>query len=84
MKKKQLLVAVSRRALFQRVNRVLAKQGECLRVYRGGRSWNDLGDLYIVDVNRNAIVRGHCDLGKLGKEFGVLEPFERLDAGEKS
>jgi hypothetical protein len=82
MKKKQHLVPITHRALFQRVNRVLTKKGNRLRTYRGGRGgrwWSDLGNLYIIDVNRNTIVRGHCDLEKLGKELGVLAAYERLD-----
>lgn len=30
-----------------------------------GTWWSDLGNLYIIDVNRNTIVGGHCDLEKL-------------------
>lgn len=76
MRKKHPQVPVTRRALFQRVNRALAKKGERLRTYRAGRS---LGKLFIVDVNRARIVREHCDLEEIGRELGALEPFERLD-----
>ena len=82
MKKKHHFVPITHRALFQRVNRVLTKKGNRLRTYRGGRGgrwWSDLGNLYIIDVNRNTIVRGHCDLEKLGKELDVLAAYERLD-----
>jgi hypothetical protein len=84
MRRKPITIPVTYRALFQRVNRALKKQDEQLRTYRGGRWSSDLGDLYIVDVNRNAIVRGDVDLEALGKELGVLEPFERFEERKKS
>jgi hypothetical protein len=40
---------VSPRALLQRINRALAKEGEVAKVTRGERWRGDLGDLYIVD-----------------------------------
>lgn len=80
MKKKQHLVPVTRRALFQRVNRALEKEGRCLRTFRGGSKAGDwLGDLFIVDVKLNVPVEGDCDLEELARELGVLKPFERLN-----
>jgi hypothetical protein len=84
MRKKQLFVPVSYRALYQRVDRVLAKKGQRLRVYRGGSKAGEwLGDLFIVDTNLNVPVEGDVDLEALGKELGVLEPFERFEEREK-
>jgi len=76
--KKRLLVPVTRRALFQRIDRVLWKAGERLRTYRGGTSRSALGDLYIVDVKRNVVTGSHIDLERYGRELGVLKPYERL------
>jgi hypothetical protein len=71
-------IAISRRALTQRINRKLATEGERLRAYRGGRSWNDLGDYYIVDVNRNVVVRAHVDIEGYGRVLGVIAGYETL------
>ena len=71
-------VPVTRRALIQRANRALAKEGRLLRAYRGGRPDAWLGELFIVDTSRNIPVEGDVDLEKLAKELGVLKPFEKL------
>ena len=67
---------VSMRALIQRINRRLAKDGERLHRYRGGQWSTDLGEFYIVDEYRNFLVRGHVDLAALGRELGVLQEWE--------
>ena len=82
MRKKPLLVPVSRRALFQRINRALAKKGGRLRAYCGGRPEPSLGEFYIVDTDRDLPIEGNCDLKELGKRLGVLKPYERLDDAE--
>ncbi len=78
MKKKPQHVPVTRRALFQRINRVLAKENRCLKANRSERAFPDLGWLYTVDMNRNVVVSSHHDLGELGKELGALKPYEKL------
>lgn len=66
-------------ALIKRINRKLAHEGEVLRRARGGRSWQQVGDHYIVDVSRNFLVAGHVDPEDYGRELGVLKPFERVE-----
>jgi len=49
-------VPVSERALIQRINRALAKEGEKLKKARGVRTILSVGDYYILDIQRNFIV----------------------------
>jgi len=81
MPRKRQKVPVSERALVQRVNRVLAKQDERLKTYRGGRSIVQLGRYYIVNVKGNWLVSGNVDLEDLGREVECLEAWEYLERG---
>ncbi len=73
-------VPVSRRALVQRINRALAGEEECLRTARGGRARQDLGDFYVVNYNRNFVVRKDVDPEDLARELKVLADHEALIA----
>jgi hypothetical protein len=76
---KPIKVPITERALIQRINRALAKEGQILRAARGERSRAELGDYYIVDLSRNTVEAQHCDPIKLGKELGVLQAWEVLE-----
>ena len=67
-------------ALLKRINRKLFKEGEMLRATRGDQWRNDLGDFYIVDLNRNTLVAQHVDIEALSRELGVLTESESLVA----
>ena len=69
---------VSRRAVVQRVNRALSKEDQTLKASRGLRAMSDLGSYYIVSLSRNAILRKDVDVEKVGRQLGVLKPYERL------
>jgi hypothetical protein len=75
MAKQKFFIAISRRALSQRIKRLLAKTGEALMVGRG----QNAGSLYVVDGRGNFVVKGDLDIEDLGRELGALRPFERLD-----
>jgi len=74
---------VTERALMQRLNRALAKEGRLLRTqrsvdYRGRRLYRspELGRFFVVDVNRSIVVDKKVDLEELGRELGVLNAWE--------
>ncbi len=67
-------LAVSKRALVQRINRQLRKQDEMLKAGRGANA----GEYYRVDTDRNFLIEEDVDLAKLGRELGVLAAYERL------
>lgn len=67
---------VSNRALFGRINRRLAKDGEVLKTTRA-RWESTLGTFHIVDVSRGLVVHQHVDVLKLADELGVLGPDEQ-------
>lgn len=70
---------VSAQALFARLNRRLATQGKALRKCREkSRDHHTLGDYYVIDIARNAVVQKHVDLGKLAKSLHALHAGERL------
>ena len=65
-------MTINKWALIGRINRKLAKDGEKLCVSRGQQMRIDVGDLYIVDVSGNFVVREDIDLEELGHDLGVL------------
>lgn len=73
-------VPISRRALIQRINRALAKEGELLKACRpNSRAYHELGEFYVVDTSANAIVGKDVDLESYARELKVLEKFEHLN-----
>ena len=88
--KPQQKVPITKRAIIARINRKLHQQPnpEVLRAARGERQAEELGDYYTIEtgtfgVARTAISQGvcrvHLNLEKLGRELGVLEPWERIE-----
>ncbi len=74
-------IPVSKPALIKRINRRLAKEGRLgyqLKKDRGYRWRSSLGEYYVLDINRNFIVRTHVNLEAYGNEIGALEPYEEL------
>ena len=70
---------VTMRAVIQRINRKLKADDEQLRATRGeGNAQRELGDYYIVDFNRNSVMRKDVDPAKLARELGVLKPWEEV------
>lgn len=72
-------VMVSHRALIQRLNHALAETHLLLKKTKGGRMKKQLGEYYLIDLKRNALVETDVDMEKLGRKHGVLQPWERLD-----
>jgi hypothetical protein len=68
-------LAVSKRALVQRINRQLRKQDEKLKGARGANA----GEYRRVDTDRNFLIEEDVDLEALGRELGVLAAYERLE-----
>jgi hypothetical protein len=83
-------VPVTMRALLQRINRKLAKNEKSSGTRGGGRgskllacretspAFRELGAYYSIDVGRNHISERHVDPEKLGRELGVLQPWEKV------
>ena len=72
-------VPVTRRALIQRINRALAKEGEALKTTRGDKWRSSLGDYYVVNLNRNFIISTHIDPEVFGREIKALAPYESME-----
>lgn len=64
--------AITRRALIQRINRALAKDGEILRSDRRGGYMR-------VDLSRNYVIETDVDLAAKGTKLSVLKPWETLE-----
>lgn len=79
VKKAGTKAPVAERALLQRINRALVKEGEVVKKTRpGSRLEQDVGEYYGVDTGRNFVSRKHVDLEALGRELGVLADWEAL------
>lgn len=68
---------VSMKALIQRINRKLGAD-EKLRKSRSRAAKSDVGDFYIIDINRNVLMSTHVDPEELGRELGVLHQSETV------
>jgi hypothetical protein len=72
-------VPVTMRALLQRLNRKLASQGELLKKARSARASAEVGDYYVIHVNKNVLMRKHVDPETLGRKLGVLQSWESVE-----
>lgn len=82
MSKKPLLVPISERAVFQRLSRTLEKKGKRLKSNNRPGPAPDIGNYFIVSLERMSVVKTHVDLEKLARELGVLKPYERVEKGK--
>ncbi len=74
-------IAVTHRALIQRINRRLLKEQKELGTSRYNvKAFKDLGRYYIVDLKQNAVTQTNIDIEDLGRVMGLLKPYERLEA----
>jgi hypothetical protein len=70
---------VTNGALVARINRKLAKDWKKLHKYRESSSGHhNLGDYYVVDSYRNAIINTHVDVLSFARDLGVIHPGELL------
>jgi hypothetical protein len=74
-------VPVTMRALTQRINRKLAERGEKLIKARGATARAEVGDWYVLDTNRSALVLLRVNPEALGRKLGILEAWERVVEG---
>ena len=74
MVKRPLTVNVKKRALVARIERALKKQNRALKTDRSDRQVNYL----IIDEPQMRIQDLDVSLEALGRELGVLKPWERL------
>jgi len=63
-------------ALIARINRSLAPDYLKLRKTRGQRANIDLGDYYVHDYFRSAVVDKFVDLESFARDIGVLKEYE--------
>ena len=70
-------VAISERALTQRINRKLASDMKRLCKARGNVS-RDVGDYYVINYRINAVMQKDVDVEKLARELGVLKAWETV------
>jgi hypothetical protein len=72
-------IPVTLSALIARINRALAKDDRTLRKNRHGPYMERFGDYYIVDTQRNFVVFENAGSPEeLGRELGVLKPWEKV------
>lgn len=71
-------IPITMRALLQRINRALDKENRQLKKAVGARLQQDVGEFYLVDRQRNAVVRLDVDPVALGRDLDVLRAWERV------
>jgi hypothetical protein len=74
MPKKPLTVAVNRRALLLRLERVLKRDGRKIRVDRTGHQTRYL----LIDTKKNDLLEVDVNIELLAKSLGVMQPWETL------
>ena len=75
-KRKQ--VPVTPRAAIQRINRLLAKEQQVLKVTRGQRAILDLGRYYVLDQRRNLALETNVSIESMARALGVLKDYETV------
>ena len=75
-------IPVTERALIQRINRKLAKNGSKLVAARGAKEMEAFGHYYTVRRVKSAlnaqVLASHLDLVGYGRELGVLATDEEI------
>ena len=72
----------TRRAVEQRVARVLARSGEQLRKCSPRHRWySSLGDYYLTNAASRFVVATHQDLEDLARDYGILGEDESISDG---
>jgi len=69
---------ITTRALIQRINRALAKDGAVLKKARGMQMFASVGEYFIVNITGNYISQQRVDPEKLGRELGIFKPYEKV------
>jgi hypothetical protein len=82
-KAKPVLYPLSRRAVIQRVNRILKPRLETLRTWRHSDIRYKAGDLYHLDLNHNCIISLTVDLESFARELGAMQKWETIIEDEE-
>jgi hypothetical protein len=72
-------VPVTARALVQRINRCLVRDGMKLKKTKGVQAFLTLGDYFTIDTTGNYVIDKKVDIEYLGRKRRVLAAWERLD-----
>jgi hypothetical protein len=86
--KKERRVAVTERAIVQRINRKFVNEdgrpARELKKTRGARAVLDLGDYYVLNTRYNLVANGDrfVDVEELARKMGVLADWEYLEGGK--
>ena len=70
---------VSRRALVQRINRKYAKDRITLKKTTGRQAKIEVGQYFLLDLERGSVVEKHVDLVQFALKHGFLADWERLE-----
>ena len=71
-------IGVTMRSVIQRLNRKLAADDEVLKVARGERMRQELGDYYVLNVRMNGVMHHDVDPEAMAREMGALKVWERV------
>ena len=71
-------MTITESTVTQRIRRKLRNTTHMLRKSRGERQEVDCGRFYIIDADRNLLLRHHVDLERYARELGVLRAHESV------
>ena len=64
---------------MKRLNRHLAKIDQQIFRCKVNSQWHaNLGNYYVIDINRNALAIAHVDIEKFARDEGVLKFYEEV------
>jgi hypothetical protein len=69
---------VTVRAIIERINRKLAREGKRIKTCRNERWRGELGRYYVVHLSQKFVVQKRVDLEEFGRALGVLSPYETV------
>jgi hypothetical protein len=69
---------VTARAVLIRMNRVLVKDGLCLKKSIGPRARAEMGEYFVVHGKRGEVVEAHVNLEKFARKHEILKPWEEI------
>jgi hypothetical protein len=72
-------IQITMRALLQRINRVLIKDGKVLKKKRSGSHPGERGRYFLVDLELEEVDSVVIDLGSFGRQMDVIEGWEEVD-----
>jgi hypothetical protein len=74
-----ILRTVTIGALIKRIKRRLNRERRDLKITRGETARRELGNYYVLDLDRDVVIATQVDPERMGRELRVLDPDEKVE-----